>query len=135
MEGEQPRTNSQILRHYSDLTGEETVSEHHDLQLPRHNLLLLLLSISMFGSAALCTWRNCREQASGSHIEMEVLDRFLNLCQSILTCAMFGIDAGQIVKLGRALVERLFARRGADQAKLSSVPPTVGCLNASALPS
>ena len=96
-----------LLQRYEVPPGEEAVPEQQDQQLLHHNLLLLLLSISMFVGAALCIWTLCMERMSGIYLELVFLDGFLNLGQSIFTFALFGIDAGDLVMRGRALVRRL----------------------------
>jgi len=69
-------------------------------QLSRHNLLLLLLCISMFVGAALCIWTLVMDQFSGIYLELVFLDGFLNLGQSIFTLALFGINTkGIIIKI------------------------------------
>jgi len=69
-------------------------------QLSRHNLLLLLLCISMFVGAALCIWTLVMDQFSGIYLELVFFDGFLNLGQSIFTFALFGINTkGLIIKI------------------------------------
>ena len=102
---------SGLLQRYEVPPGEEAVESDSDLQLTQHNLLLLLLSISMFVGAALCIWTLCMERMSGIYLELVFLDGFLNLGQSIFTFALFGINAGDLVIRARALSRRLLYGR------------------------
>ena len=102
---------SGLLQRYEVPPGEEAVESDSDLQLTQHNLLLLLLSISMFVGAALCIWTLCMERMSGIYLELVFLDGFLNLGQSIFTFALFGINAGDLVIRARALGRRLLYGR------------------------
>ena len=102
---------SGLLQRYEVPPGEEAVESDSDLQLTKHNLLLLLLSISMFVGAALCIWTLCMERMSGIYLELVFLDGFLNLGQSIFTFALFGINAGDLVIRARALGRRLLYGR------------------------
>jgi len=84
----------------SPTSGLNTNPDSEDPQLLRHNLLLLLLCISMFVGAALCIWTLVMDQFSGIYLELVFFDGFLNLGQSIFTFALFGVNAkGIFVKL------------------------------------
>ena len=102
---------SGLLQRYEVPPGEEAVEPDSDLQTTQHNLLLLLLSVSMFVGAALCIWTLCMERMSGIYLELVFLDGFLNLGQSIFTFALFGINAGDLVIRARALGRRLLYGR------------------------
>ena len=110
---------SGLIRRYQVPPGEEALSPElglgsadvGDLQLLRHNLLLLALCISMFVGAALCIWTLVMDQFSGIYLELVFLDGFLNLGQSIFTFALFGVNArGIAIRLRRAARRAVYGR-------------------------
>jgi len=97
---------SGLIRRYEIPPAEDALSpsnvintnpDTEDHQLLRHNLLLLLLCISMFVGAALCIWTLVMDQFSGIYLELVFFDGFLNLGQSIFTFALFGVNAKGII--------------------------------------
>eukprot|EP00092_Neocalanus_flemingeri_P013901 GFUD01014996.1.p1 GENE.GFUD01014996.1~~GFUD01014996.1.p1 ORF type:complete len:836 (-),score=188.93 GFUD01014996.1:75-2582(-) len=97
---------SGLIRRYEVPPAEDALSPNsvlntnpdtEDHQLLRHNLLLLLLCISMFVGAALCIWTLVMDQFSGIYLELVFFDGFLNLGQSIFTFALFGVNAKGII--------------------------------------
>jgi len=88
-----------------------TSEDIDDYQLIRHQLLLLLLSISMFVGAALCIWTLVMDEFTGIYLELVFLDGFLNLGQSIFTLALFGVNAKGIVVKVRYYTRKLLYGR------------------------
>merc|ERR1712098_87535 len=88
-----------------------TNEDREDYQLIRHQLLLLLLSISMFVGAALCIWTLVMDEFTGIYLELVFLDGFLNLGQSIFTLALFGVNAKGIVVKVRYYARKLLYGR------------------------
>lgn len=91
---------SGLIRRYEAPPAEEAVNsdniaysdEEDEWEIFQHNLLLLLLCVSMFVGAALCIWTLFMDQFSGIYLELVFFDGFLNLGQSIFTFALFGIN-------------------------------------------
>ena len=111
---------SGLIRRYEVPPAEEALSpesilqtseDSDDYQLLRHNILLLLLCISMFVGAALCIWTLVMDQFTGIYLELVFLDGFLNLGQSIFTLALFGVNAKGIVVKVKYYVRKLLYGR------------------------
>ena len=82
-----------------------------DQQIVHHQILLLLLCISMFVGAALCIWTLVMDQFSGIYLELVFLDGFLNMGQSFFTFALFGVNAKGIAIKMKYYARKLFYGR------------------------
>ncbi|XP_024944147.1 integral membrane protein GPR155 [Cephus cinctus] len=69
-------------------------SESDDLQILRHQVLLILLLCSMFIGLVLSIGTLLLEQMTGIYAELAFLDVALNFGQSLIAFAIFGLDPG-----------------------------------------
>jgi len=93
------------------LVGIGSVDDKDPLQILRHRVLLMLLSLSMFVGGSLCVWTLLMDRMSGIYLELVFLDGFLNLGQSIFTLALFGINTkGLLLNVKRRLRRLVYGR-------------------------
>lgn len=76
----------------------QLAEEQEDRQIQRHQVVLMILSCSMFLGMAVCTWRLVRlDNLTGIYVELAFLDVALNQGQGLLLLAVFGLHSKAMI--------------------------------------